>query len=214
MVLVRRTPKQALSWIWAVCAGTAFGGSAVLALALVGTLDMLVLHSEPGSLTHGLDLSAWLVLWAALAMIGIVLTTMLLRQPVALSRTTLAFTLAGVALAAAFQLSLQQWAAGRMIGYAHDLIGLTIIVPDWVVGMAVSVFALDLAPAPGRPLVRVGGLLCAVAALAIIATNVEGAADGIAPDSWAPALLLMLIAAYSVIAATRLLRQVQSKAPS
>ena len=213
MVLVRRTPKQALSWIWAVCAGTAFGGSAVLALALVGTLDMLVLHSEPGSLTHGLDLSAWLVLWAALAMIGIVLTTMLLRQRVSLARTTLAFTLAGVALAAAFQLALQQWAAGRL-GYSHDLIGLTIIVPDWVVGMAVSVFALDLAPAPGRPLVRVGGLLCAVAALAIIATNVEGAADGIAPDSWAPALLLMLIAVYSLVAATRLLRQVQSKAPS
>ena len=34
----------------------------------------------------------------------------------------------------------------------------------------------------------------------------NGAADGIAPDSWIPALLLMLIAAYSVIAAVRLLR--------
>ena len=38
------------------------------------------------------------------------------------------------------------------------------------------------------------------------AVEVEGAADGIAPDSWAPALLLMLIAAYSAIAVVRLLR--------
>src|SRR2546430_9501561 len=121
MVLVRRMPKQALSWIWAVCAGTAFGGSALLALAMVGTLDMLVLHSEPGSLTHGLDLSAWLILWASLAMIGIVLTTLILRQPLTLSRTTLAVTIAGVALAAAFQLALQQWAAGRN-GDSHDLV--------------------------------------------------------------------------------------------
>ncbi|TME55081.1 MAG: hypothetical protein E6I60_06970 [Chloroflexi bacterium] len=182
-------------------------------MAVVGTLDMLALHSEPGSLTHGLDLSAWLVLWAALAMIGIVLTTMLLRQPVALSRTTLAFTLAGVALAAAFQLALQQWAAGRL-GYSHDLIGLTILVPCWAVGLAISVFALHQAPAPGRSLVRVGGLACVVTALAIIATNVKGAADGVRPDSWVPAMLLMLIAVYSLVAATRLLRQVQSKAPS
>jgi hypothetical protein len=205
-------PKQALSWIWAVCAGTAFGGSALLALAMVGTLDMLVLHSEPGSLTHGLDLSAWLILWAALAMIGIMLTTVILRQPLVLSRTTLAVTIAGVALAAAFQLALQQWAAGRN-GYSHDLVGLTILIPGWVVGMAVSFFALDQAPAPGRPWVRAGGFACIVAALAIIAMNVNGAIDGIAPDSWAPALLLMLIAVYALIAAIRLRRREQSEAP-
>lgn len=144
MAVARRTPLQLSSWIWALSAGTAFGGSAVpgLGLGLVGTFDMLVLHSESGSPTHGLDLSAWLILWAALAMIGIALVTVLLRQPVDLSTTTLAFTLAGIALSAAFQLSLQQWAAGRMIFYSRDLIGFTMIVPDWVIGISISVFAL------------------------------------------------------------------------
>ena len=207
MALARRTPTQPLSWIWGLCAGTAFGGSAFLALGLVGTFDMLVLHSEPGSLAHGLDLSAWLILWAALAMIGIVLTTIVLKQPVGLSTTTFLLTLAGVVLAAAFQLSLQRWAAGRLIDYSHDLIGFTIIVPDWVIGIAISVFALGQAPLPTRPIVRVTGLGCVVATLAIIGTNVRGASDGISPDSRLAAVLLMLIIVYALMAAVRFLRR-------
>src|SRR6267143_2756747 len=207
MAAVERAPSQPLSWIWVLCAGTASGGSAVLALALVGTLDMLVLHSESGSLTHGLYLSAWLVLWAALALVGIVLTTIVLRQPVGLSRTTLALTFGGIALAAVVQLSLQQWAAGRMIDYAHDMIGFTMIVPDWVVAITISAFALDQAPALARPWVRMGGLGCVAATISIIAMNVRGAADGIGPDSTVPAVLLVLISLYSVVTAIRLLRR-------
>src|SRR2546423_6424554 len=210
MPLARRTPTHPLPWIWALFAGTAFCGSAFLALGLVGTFDMLILHSEPSSLAHGLDLSAWLILWAALAMIGIVLTTVVLRQAVALSITTFLLTLAGVALAAAFQLSLQRWAAGRLLDYSHDLIGFTIIVPDWVTGIAISVFALGQAPLPARPLVRVAGLGCVVATLAIIATNVRGATHGISPDSSLLAALLMLIIVYALVAAVRFLRRAEA----
>ena len=207
MAVARRTPAQLLPWLWALCAGTAFAGSAFLALGLVGTFDMLVLHSEPGSLAHGLDLSAWLILWAVLAMVGIALTSVGLKQHVGLSATTVALTLVGVALSAAFQLSLQRWAAGRMIQYAHDVIGFTIIVPDAVIAIAIAVFAVEQAPMPTRSLVRIGGLGFVAGTLAIIGTNVRGASDGIGPDSRLPAALLLLIVVYALMAAVRFLRR-------
>jgi hypothetical protein len=210
MTVVWRVPKWSLPWIWALVGGIACGGSAFLALALVGTLDLLVIHSQPGTLTHGLDLSAWLILWAVLSMIGVLLATVLAGQAVRLQPTTVPVTLTGVVLSAAFQLSLQQWAAGRQIDYAHDLIGFTMIVPEWVIAIALSLFALDQAPSPIRPVVRFAGLGCVVAMLLIIGSNLRGIEDGIGPDSWLLAVLLMLIVAYALVAAIHLVRRVPS----
>ena len=45
------------SLAWLVTSGFAVCGAGFLALALVGTVDMLLIQSQAGDLTHGLELT-------------------------------------------------------------------------------------------------------------------------------------------------------------
>src|SRR5437899_5308867 len=58
------------SLAWLVTSGFAVCGAGFLALALVGTVDMLLIQSQAGDLTHGLELSADLLIWAWFAASG------------------------------------------------------------------------------------------------------------------------------------------------
>jgi hypothetical protein len=195
-----------LSAVWALGAAATFCGSAFLSLAILGTLDRLGIHSEPRSLMHGIEIAAWLAMWAVIAAAGIALVNAVLFPPVHLSMRGLASALTGVVVAAGLDLSLQQSAAGRGLDYSYDLVGPSIVLPEIVIAIGVSIFALAQAPLVIRPLVRVTAGMLAAAALAVVATNLWGVRDGLAPDSRLLAALLFLTSAYVVATAAQQLR--------
>lgn len=190
-----------VSVIWALGSAAIFCGSPFLSLAMLGTLDLLGIRSEARSLMHGIEIAAWLTLWAVLAAAGIALMTAALFPPLRLSMLGLAATLTGVLLAAGLGLSLQLRAAGRGLDYSYDFVGPSIVLPAIVMAVAVSVLALTQAPPVIRPLVRVAAGILATSALAVAATNLLGVRDGIAEDSSVLAALLFLTSAYVVAAA-------------
>jgi hypothetical protein len=207
--MARRKDRRSLvlAGLWVLGGVAAFCGSAYLSLAMIGTPQVLLeIRSEPRSLAHGLELAAWLILWAVLAGIGIALVTAVLFPPVHFSMLGLASALSGVVVAAGLDLSLQQRAAGRGLDYSYDLVGPSIVLPAIVIAIAVSIFALAQAPLVIRPLVRVTVGMLAAAALAVAATNLWGVRDGIAQDSLLLAALLFLTSAYVVATAAHQLR--------
>jgi hypothetical protein len=192
--------------VWLAGALTTVFGSAFLSLGVIGTLDTQVIHSAAGSLAHGIKLSAWLTLWALLGMVGLLGTTVLARRATQLSFPVLAIPGAGIALAASFQLALQQWAAGRMLDYAHDIIGFSILVPELLITLAFGAFAVDLAPDSARPVVRTAGAVVSVATLATLSLNLGGLQNGISADSWLLGLLMAMAAGYALTVLIRLVR--------
>jgi hypothetical protein len=194
------------SLAWLLASGFAVCGAGLLTLGLVGTVDMLLIHSQAGDLTHGLELSADLLIWAAFAAIGIAVASVVVCPPVRWSWSAFVVALSGVLIAMLLELALEQWAAGRLIDLDPEYIGVTILVPGLLVAAAMACFAAIQAPTEVRPVVQCLGLGTAVILVAIVATNLPGALDGIKEGSRMLALLLATSVAYALVSVLYLVR--------
>ena len=194
------------SLAWLVTSGFAVCGAGFLALALVGTVDMLLIQSQAGDLTHGLELSADLLIWAWFAASGITVASVVFCPPARWSWSAFMVALSGVLIAMMLELELEQWAAGRLIDLDPEYVGATILVPGLFVAAATACFAVIQAPKAVRRVVQCLGLGTTVILVAIVATNLPGARDGIKEGSRVLALLLATSVAYALVSALYFLR--------
>jgi len=194
------------SFAWLLASGFAVCGAGFLALALVGTVDMLLIHSQAGDLNHGLELSADLLIWACFAASGIAAARVFVCPPARWSWSAFMVASIGVLIAMILELGLEQWAAGRLVDLDPEYVGATILVPGLLVAAATACFAVIQAPKEVRRVVQCLGLGTTVILVAIVATNLPGAMDGIKEGSRVLALLLAMSVAYALVSALYLVR--------
>jgi hypothetical protein len=135
--------------------------------------------------THALDMTLWSMVWAALAALGV-----LVAARVAFGTWPrvgpggLAVVAIGTALSVGTHLTLQSWAEARFGYYDPDFIGWTAGLFAILVGLATAAFGVMVAPrgAAAWPLAFV--LLGSAGVALVLAGNLPGLADGLAPDSW------------------------------
>jgi hypothetical protein len=200
------SPSLLRNLAWLLASGSAVCAAAVLALALVGTVDMLMIHSKAGDFAHGLELSVDLLVWALFGAGGVAVASLLLSPPVRWSWSAFTVALIGVMIAMTLQLALHHWAAGRQIDFDPEYLGVTILAPGLLVAVATACFAVFQAPKEVRPLVQFVGLGAALILVAAVATNLPGARDGIKEGSRVLALVLATSVAYALVGAVYIVR--------
>jgi hypothetical protein len=135
--------------------------------------------------THSLDMALWSVAWAFLAALGVLVAGRLAFGAWPRVGAGAAAVLAiGTALSVGENLALQAWATSRF-GYPDpEFIGWTAGLFAVLVGLATAAFGVFVAPrgAAGWPLAFV--LLGSALVVFVLASNLPGLADGLAPDSW------------------------------
>lgn len=135
--------------------------------------------------THSLDMALWSVVWVALGSLGVLVAARIafgLWPRVAVG--ALVVVAFGTALSVGTHLTLQSWAEARFGYYDPDFIGWTAGLFAVLVGLATAAFGVFVGPrgSAAWPLAFV--LLGSAGVALVLAGNLPGLADGLAPDSW------------------------------
>lgn len=158
--------------------------------------------------THSLDMALWSVVWATLAAVGILVAgRAAFGAWPRVGIGALGVLALGTVLSVGTQLTLQSWGEARFGYYDPELIGLTTFNFAALVGLAAATFGVFVAPRgmAGWPLafVLLGSALVAL----VLASNLPGLADGLAPESWPLAAWLGASGLYAaVVTAASLIR--------
>jgi hypothetical protein len=190
-------PAGVLTWIWAAGTVAWLVPAALLALGLLAMVRIVWPGFVPD---HGMELAAFIATWGVLGMAGAAALARLLLGEVAIRhRAAIVAAGIGLAIAAVLQVALHDWAVAKIGYYEPDIIGPTTLLPFGLAALAVALFGVAVAPlgvdlAP-RLSVMVGGLL----ALVIVALNLPGAVDGIAPRAVLLAITLGIVAGYVLV---------------
>jgi len=117
------------------------------------------------------------------------------------SALSLVVALLGIALGVGIEVALHEWAERRYGYYDPELVSWTAALSALVVLTALGAFGVLIAArrAVVGALVALG--IVAIGVLAVVASNVPGLGDGVAPESWPLAVLVGLSGAYAVAAA-------------
>jgi len=170
------THGRALTWSALSLVG--FGAAAFAIFPVSMALRLFV------ETTHSLDMALWSVVWsvfgaAAVLIAGRVAFTVWLRAGAA----AVAIVVIGTLLSVGVHLTLQSWAAVRFGYFDPDFIGWTAVLFALLVGLATAAFGVFVAPrgAVAWPLTFV--LLGSAGVMLVLAANLPGLSDGLAPDS-------------------------------
>lgn len=194
----RFTPAGILTWIWAAATVAWLVPAALLALGVLAVVRVVWPGFVPD---HGMELAAFIATWGVLGMAGAAAMARPLVGEVAIRhRAAIVAAGIGLAIAAALQVALHDWAVTKLGYYEPDIIGPTTLLPFGLAPLAVALFGIALAPhvldlAP-RLSVVTGGLL----ALVIVALNLPGTVDGIAPRA-VPLAMALAVSALWVVGA-------------
>lgn len=145
-----------------------------------------------------LDLAVWLGLFGALGMAGVVVAARIAfgRWPhVRLSDVALAVL--GLAIAAAEEILLHEWAEGSVGYYDWDFIGPTAGLSFAVVLVAIAVFGIRVASAGASGPPRVAAAFGGVGVVTIVLSNLPDLLDGIGRGG-AVAVTIGLAGLYAV----------------
>jgi hypothetical protein len=128
------------------------------------------------------------------------------RQVSRSSQLTLALAVSSVAVAALVQTALGEWAVAKFGYLEPDIIGLTTAVPAGLVAIGLAV-AGTLLPDNAKTVAKLSVVAGSVVVLAIIATNVPSAADGIAARAVPLAVALAASSLWLLVACWIALRR-------
>jgi hypothetical protein len=135
--------------------------------------------------THALDMTLWSVVWASLAALGVLVAARIVFGiwP-RVGPGGFVLVAIGTALSVGTHLTLQSWAEARFGYFDPDFIGWTAGLFAILVGLATAALGVMVAPrgATAWPLAFV--LLGSAGVAFVLAGNLPGLADGLAPDSW------------------------------
>jgi hypothetical protein len=165
--------------------------------------------------THALDMTLWSVVWASLAALGVLVAARIVfgTWP-RVGPGAGAVVAIGTALSVGTHLTLQSWAEARFGYYDPDFIGWTAGLFAILVGLATAALGVMVAPrgAAAWPLAFV--LLGSAGVAFVLAGNLPGLADGLAPDSWPLAAWLGASGLYAAgVTAASLVRTRRPAAP-
>lgn len=190
-------PASVLTWAWAAAsvawlvpaALLAFGGLAMVRLAWPGFV-----------LDHGMELAAFIVTWGVLGMAGTgVLARLVLGQVAILHQAALVAAGVGLAIAAALEVALHDWAVDKFGYFEPDLMGPTVMLPLGLAPLAVAMFGVAVAPPAFDLAPRIAVIAGGLTAMAVVALNLPGTLDGIAPRAIALAVVLASVPAYVLV---------------
>ena len=190
------TPGRAA--LWATLSIVVFGASLYLALPAVAVL--------PGDIAQAVLPLAW----GALAIAGLLLFA---RSSFGswprVGTDALALAAVGLLLAGALDAVLHAWTIERFGFFSARLIGPTAGLFAAAVASAVAGFAVLVAPRGARAAPLLVTLAAAAGSLGVLALNVPGALDGIAPGSLPLGFLVGATALYTLVVATVAVRYVR-----
>ena len=189
------TISPARGLIWAVLS------FAIFVAALFATLPILAVVNWLGDLPHLAEMAAWSLVWGGLSLIGVVVAARLAFGAwLPVHPPGVMIAVVGVALSAVVHVVLQEWEIARFGVPEPEYVGWTAGLFAVLIGLAVAVLGVFLAPKPaiGWPVSAV--LLGAAGVAVILVINIPGLADGIADDSWPLAIWVGLSGLYVLVA--------------
>ena len=205
-----RSPVAARSesgfWLWLACSALLYVATGTITLLAAATIENLALVPAgmvgAGSFGHGVVLAGHVASWGVSNVVGVVVAARILL-PAARTPSTGTWIVAGagLSLAAALQLALYEWSRDRFVYFDPEYVGLSAVLPAFLVAQASTLLAVSIAPRGrvGLPLFALGA--ASVVNLGIVATNVPGAMDGIEPGSLVLALLVATVVPYMIATA-------------
>src|SRR5918999_1736505 len=173
------TINAARGLVWAALSFATF------VAALFATLPILAVVSWFGDVPHLTEMAAWSVVWGGLSLIGVLVAARVASGTwLPLHLPGIMTAVVGVALSGAVHVVLQQWEIARFGVPDAEYVGWTAGLFAVLIGLAVAVLGVFLAPkaAIWWPVSAV--LLGAAAVAFILLANIPGLGDGIADDSW------------------------------
>jgi hypothetical protein len=162
-------------------------------LAAFGIATTLLSRGLMPDLAIGLrfDLAVFLLLWGVFGMIGVLVAARLaFSRWLQVQARDLALPAIGIAVAIAEELALHEWAEASIGFYEWDFIGWTAALSFVLVGLAVALFGVAIAPPGAERPPTIGMKLAAALVLFIVVWNVPDLLDGIGPHSWPIAVLI------------------------
>ncbi|HEX6140584.1 MAG TPA: hypothetical protein VF013_09010 [Candidatus Limnocylindria bacterium] len=193
MTHVDVTPLRALAW--AVLSFAAFCTALFVTFGVITVVRWFV------ELDHLVELALWSLVWGSLALAAVLgAARVAFGAWPAVRPAGILLAAGGIALSGTVHVLLQQWEIERF-GYRDpDLVGWTAGLFAVLLGQATAAFGVFAAPrgAVGWPLA--GVLLGAAGIALIVAANLPGLRDGIAPESWPLAVAVAACALYAVFA--------------
>ena len=179
-------------WAWVALSSVGFVVAPFVAVALLSPLAAL-----PGVAQLALPIA-----WTLIASAGVLAAgrAAFAAWPVVTAEATILLA-TGAAFAGATHGALHAWAGYRYGYYDPELIGPTAAFPFVVVGVAVAAFAGIVAPrGASLPPLIVAAVGIALSVM-VLGGNLPGLADGLAPESIAPALVIAGASVYVAVAA-------------
>lgn len=194
-------------WLWLACSALLYVATGTITALAAGTIENLALvpagmEVGAGSFGHGVVLSGHVVSWGVSNVVGVVVAARILlpaaRTP---STGTWIVTGAGLSLAAALQLALHERSRDRFGYFDPENVGLSALLPAFLVAQASTLLAVSIAPQGrvGLPVLALGA--ASIVNLGIVAANVPGAMDGIEPGSLVLGLLVAAVVPYMITTA-------------
>ena len=197
--MTARSPNaSAATWIWALLSVAAWIASFIAAfgaMAALGTLGWI--GPDFGGVRH--DLALLLALHGILAAAGVLGASRLVFERWSVVRIADGIILlVGLCLAVAIELVLHEWLEVRYRSNdTWDIVGPTALLSIDVVAVAVSTFAVRVAPHGSALPALLAQVMASVLVGLIVLSNVGGVLDGVEPESWALAVLVGLSAVYA-----------------
>jgi hypothetical protein len=196
------TPEPARGLTWAALSFVFF------LVALLAVLPLIAAVKLVWDAPHLAQMAAWSPTWGILAVVGVVvaarfaLGTWLRPPPIAIGVAAV-----GIGLSAVVNVVLQQWEMTRFGITEPELVGLTAALFAVLTGLAVAAFGAFLAPRRliGWPLTAV--VLGFLGVAVIVASNLRGLSDGIAPESWPLAIWVGISGLYALVAIGLVIRR-------
>jgi hypothetical protein len=192
--------RPGASWWWA---GLSLAGLVLAFLAAFGIATTLLSRGLMPDPAIGLrvDLAVFLLLWGVFGMTGALLAARLaFGRWLEVKPRDLALPAIGTAVAIAEELALHEWAEASIGFYEWDFIGWTAVLSFVLVGLAVTLFGVRVAPPGAERPPTIGMKLAAALVLFIVLWNVPALLDGIGPHSWPIAVLIGASGLYAAAA--------------
>jgi hypothetical protein len=194
------TPGRSLTW--AALSFTGFVASLFAVLPFIAGMELV--WNAP----HLAQMGAWSLVWGVLSALGVLVAARLSFDSWIRPRPLgIGILAVGIGLSAILNVVLQQWEILRFGITEPELVGLTAGLFAMLIGLAVAAFGAFLVPRQliGWPLAAV--VLGFVAIALIVASNLPGLSDGIAPESWPLAIWVGLSGLYALVTTGLVLRR-------
>lgn len=187
----RAWPGRSDQWLWALLSFVGWIAATAATLPVASAIS-------PPSLVR-VDLAVWMVLTVLISLVVVLVSArVVFGVRLRVSPVAIVVSVIGVSLAVVEELLLHEWAGARFGYYDADLVWWTASLSGLVIATTIASFGTLVAPRGARLAPLVCQAVGAVAIVLVLATNVEGLADGIRPQSVPLAIAMGLCGLFAV----------------